>query len=80
MRVSIEKHWEDIVEKLVAEGRFRSPEEVVNAGLSLVAHREARLKKLRHVIDASIAAGGDVSDDELGAALATRIAGLRARH
>lgn len=73
MRVSIEDQWEDFIEKLVAEGRFRSPGEVVSAGLSLVAQRDARLKKLRDVIDASIAAGGDVSDDELGAALATRI-------
>ncbi|MGV2098122.1 ribbon-helix-helix domain-containing protein [Rhizobium sp. 21-4511-3d] len=73
----MEKQWEDFVEKLVARGRYRSPEEVVTTGLSLVAQREARLKKLRDIIDASIATGGDVSDDELGAALAARIAGLK---
>jgi len=47
--------------------------------LSVVAKRQARLKKLRDVIDASITAGGDVSDDELDAALSTRIDGLKAQ-
>ena len=79
MRVSIEEQWEDFIEKLVAEGRFRSPGEVVSAGLSLVAQREAKLNKLRDVIEASIAAGGDIGDEELGVALETRIANLRAQ-
>jgi putative addiction module CopG family antidote len=50
--------WEDFVERLVTEGRYHSAEQVVSAGLSLVARREAKLNKLRDVIEASIAAGG----------------------
>jgi antitoxin ParD1/3/4 len=79
MKVSIERRWGDIVERLVAKGRYSSPEEVVSAGLSLVAQQEARLDGWRAIIDASIAAGGDISDDELGAVLETRIACLRAQ-
>ncbi|MFP3542527.1 type II toxin-antitoxin system ParD family antitoxin [Rhizobium sp. SIMBA_035] len=79
MKVSIEKQWEDLVERLVTEGRYHSAERVVSAGLSLVAQQEARLDGLRAIIDASIAAGGDISDDELGAVLETRIACLRAQ-
>jgi antitoxin ParD1/3/4 len=79
MKVSIEKQWEDFVERLVTEGRYHSAEQVVSAGLSLVAQREAKLNKLRDVIEASIAAGGDIGDEELGVALETRIANLRAQ-
>ncbi|MGO4352268.1 type II toxin-antitoxin system ParD family antitoxin [Rhizobium sp. RAF36] len=40
MKVSIEKQWEDFVERLVTEGRYRSAEQVVTVGLSLVAQRK----------------------------------------
>jgi antitoxin ParD1/3/4 len=43
----------------------------VREGLRLVEEREAKLNALRETLNASIAAGGDVSDDELEAALAT---------
>ena len=79
VKISIEKRWADLVERLVAEGRYHSPEEVVSAGLSRVAQQEAKLNGLRAIIDASIAAGGDISDDELGAVLETRIACLGAQ-
>ena len=79
MKISIEKQWADFAERLVAEGRYSSAEEVVSTGLILVAQQEAKLNGLRAIIDASIAGGGDISDDELGAVLETRIACLRAQ-
>ena len=48
-------------------------------GLRLVEEREAKLAALRKKIEASIAAGGEVSDDELDAAITAKAMELRAR-
>ena len=79
MNVSIGKRWEDFVEKVVEDGRYGSASEVVREGLRLVEEREAKLASLRQTLDASIAAAGDVSDDELGAALEARLVALRGK-
>ena len=79
MNVSIGKRWEDFVEKVVEDGRYGSASEVVREGLRLVEEREAKLASLRQTLDASIAAGGDVSEDELGAALEARLVALRGK-
>ena len=70
MNVSIGERWEKFVESTVQEGRYSSASEVVREGLRLVEEREAKLRALRETLNASIAGGGDVSDDELDAALA----------
>lgn len=69
MNVSIGERWEKFVEATVQEGRYSSASEVVREGLRLVEEREAKLSALRETLNASIAASGDVSDDELDAAL-----------
>jgi antitoxin ParD1/3/4 len=51
----------------------------VREGLRLVEEREAKLAALREKIEASIAAGGEVADDELGVAIAAKARELRAR-
>ena len=79
MNVSIGKRWEDFVEKIVEEGRYGSASEVVREGLRLVEEREAKLADLRRTIDESIARGGHVSDEELGAAIAARMVELSAK-
>ena len=79
MNVSIGERWEGFVERIVKSGRYGSASEVVREGLRLVEEREARLAALRDKLDASIAAGGEVSDDELDAALAAKSAELRDR-
>jgi len=43
---------------------------VVREGLRLVEEREAKLRALRAIIDASVAAGGEVTDAQLDDALA----------
>jgi len=77
MNVSIGDRWERFVERAVKTGRYGSASEVVREGLRLVEEREAKLKSLRATLDASIAAGGQVSDKQLDAALARRGEELR---
>lgn len=76
MNVSIGERWEKFVEATIQEGRYSSASEVVREGLRLVEEREAKLTALRETLNASIAAGGDVSDDELDAALAVEAKNL----
>jgi antitoxin ParD1/3/4 len=76
MNVSIGERWEKFVEKTVEEGRYSSASEVVREGLRLVEEREAKIAALRRTLEASIARGGDISDEELGAALEARAAEL----
>ena len=64
MNVSIGEGWEGFLERIVKSGR-----EVVAKGFE-VEEREIRLAALREMLDASIAAGGEVSDEELNAAVA----------
>lgn len=69
MNVSVGARWEKFVEVTVQQGRYGSASEVVREGLRLVEEREAKLAALRETLNSSIAAGGDVSDEELDAAL-----------
>ena len=77
MNVSIGDRWQGFVERVVRDGRYGSASEVVREGLRLVEEREARLLALRATLEASIAQGGEVSDEDLDAALAARSAELR---
>lgn len=79
MNVSIGERWEKFVEAAVREGRYGSASEVVREGLRLVEERETKLSALREHLDRSIAGGGDVSEEELDAALDRKSAELRAR-
>ena len=79
MNVSLGQRWEGFVETIVQEGRYGSASEVVREGLRLVEAREARLQALRADIEAAIAQGGEVTDEELDQALAEQAAELRAR-
>ena len=76
MNVSIGKRWEAFVERIVRTGRYSSASEVIREGLRLVEEREARLKALRAMLDASIAAGGEASDADIDNALEAKAAQL----
>jgi len=77
MNVSIGERWETFVSDIVKNGRYGSASEVVREGLRLVEEREAKLAALRETINASIEAGGEVSDEELDAAIEARVAELK---
>ena len=76
MNVSIGARWEDFVENTVKNGRYGSASEVVREGLRLVEEREAKLEALRDTLNASIAAGGRFTNDEVRAALEAQAAEL----
>jgi antitoxin ParD1/3/4 len=76
MNVSIGQRWMEFVEKTVKSGRYGSASEVVREGLRLVEEREAKLAALRETLDNSIAAGGDVGEAELDAAIEEKAAEL----
>lgn len=78
MNVSVGDRWEGFIEQVVREGRYASACDVVREGLRLVEQREARLRALRETLDASVAAGARVSEDEIDAVLAARSARLAA--
>ena len=77
MNVSIGQRWEGFVESVVRSGRYGSASEVVREGLRLVEEREARLRALRETIDASIAEGGGVTDEEMQESLRAQAEALR---
>ena len=68
MNFSIGERWERFVEHAVKAGRFGSANDVVREGLRLVEKREVRLQALRATLDASLAQGGVVTDDDLDTA------------
>jgi antitoxin ParD1/3/4 len=76
MNVSIGERWETFVDRIVREGRYGSASEVVREGLRLVEEREAKLKALRRMLDASITSGGEASETDLDVALAEKAAQL----
>jgi antitoxin ParD1/3/4 len=79
MNVSIGERWEGFVDRVVKEGHYGSASEVVREGLRLVEEREAKLIALKATLDVSIAEGGQVTDEELDAAIAIKSKELKER-
>jgi antitoxin ParD1/3/4 len=51
--VHVGEHLERFIDAEVAEGRFRSPNEVIETALQMLEERETRLAKLRAAFDES---------------------------
>lgn len=73
MNVSVGERWEGFVENVVKAGRYGSASEVVREGLRLVEEREQKLMALRAHIQAAIAGGGEHTDEEAAAYVASRL-------
>jgi antitoxin ParD1/3/4 len=69
MNVSIGERWETFIDAIVKQGRYSSASEVVREGLRLVEEREAKLTALRETLAASIARGGENTEEDVDAAL-----------
>ena len=76
MNVSIGRRWEEFVDSVVRDGRYGSASEVVREGLRLVEEREAKLKALRQTIEASLAEGGALSQEDVSDALSAKARSL----
>ena len=76
MDVSVGEHWEGFVATVVENGRYATASDVVREGLRLVEVNEAKLAALRAKIEASLASGECVSDEEVGQSLDATIAEL----
>jgi antitoxin ParD1/3/4 len=76
MNVSVGERWEKFVEHAVKSGRYGSASEVVREGLRLVEEREARLRALSDTLNASIAEGGECTDDDVAVAIDAKAAEL----
>ncbi len=59
--VSLGDHFTGFIESRVETGRFNSASDVVRAGLRLLEEREAKLERLRALIDEGDASG--IADD-----------------
>ena len=69
MDVSIDAETEALVTRLVEDGRYASASEAVRHGLRLLEHQRSQEDELRAMIQASLAEGGEGSDDDLQAEL-----------
>lgn len=69
MKISIDERWEKFVEKSVEDGHCGSASEVVQEGLRLVEARETATARVRQRLEQSIATGGNISQEEMDAAL-----------
>jgi antitoxin ParD1/3/4 len=69
MNVSVGDRWEAFIDAAVKNGRYASASEVVREGLRLVEEREAKLQSLRDTLNASIAAGGENTLEDLARVL-----------
>ena len=76
MNVSIGRRWEEFVDSVVRDGRYGSASEVVREGLRLVEEREAKLKALRQTIEAALAEGGALSQEDVSDALSEKARSL----
>jgi antitoxin ParD1/3/4 len=77
MNVSIGQRWEGFVDSVVRSGRYGSASEVVREGLRLVEEREARLRALRNTLDAAVAEGGSLTDEDMDVSLQAHAEALR---
>jgi antitoxin ParD1/3/4 len=71
------RRLEDVVETLVASGRYNSKSEVLREGVRLVEEREKRLLALDRALDIGLAeadAGRLIASDEVFAELRARYA------
>ena len=79
MNVSVGSRWEGFVDAQVKAGRYGSASEVVREGLRLVEEREARLLALRETLGASLARGGENTDEDVSRRLSATAEKLRAQ-
>jgi antitoxin ParD1/3/4 len=79
MNLSVGPRWEEFIDDLIKSGRYSSAADVMHEGLRLVEEREAKLRALRETIEASVAEGGENSDEEVSVSLKEKYKEMKAR-
>jgi antitoxin ParD1/3/4 len=69
MDIVIGDRWAPLMSDLVEHGRYADATAVVTEALSLLAEREAQFQALRKSINDAIEEGGEVTEEEMDAAL-----------
>jgi antitoxin ParD1/3/4 len=70
MNISLDERFTPLVESLIKSGRYASAEDVLRRAMLLVEAEEAKLEALRAQINASIAAGGENTIEDIDRAIA----------
>jgi antitoxin ParD1/3/4 len=60
---SLDEHYREFIEQVVASGRYRSASDVVRSALRLLEERESRLDALRHALTAGERSGESTKFD-----------------
>lgn len=55
--ITLGKHFEEIISKSIASGRYSSASEVIRAGLRMLDEREKKINLFREAIDAGEKSG-----------------------
>lgn len=55
--VSLGDHFEDFVDNIISEGRFKNASEVIRAGLRLLEEEENKIKALKKAIGDGLESG-----------------------
>lgn len=76
MSITLKPDMEKLVQEKVRSGAYRSPEEVIQAGLSLLEHRDRKLAALR----ADLQVGIDQLDRDEGVDAETVFAELESKY
>jgi antitoxin ParD1/3/4 len=64
MNVTLNEHFQNLINQLVESGEFETQDEVVQAGLYLLEKRQQKLDALRKDIQEGLASGPGRSFDE----------------
>lgn len=69
MTVSIGKESQSLIAKAMATGKYESPEKVLEAALKLLSTYDRKVAEFQTSIQAAIARGGNLTDEEVEASL-----------
>ncbi len=78
MNLTLDPTSQQFVDNLISQGRYRTAAEAVTDGLHLLAEREQKLAALRKMINDAIEEGGELTEEEVDAALDAAADELRA--
>ncbi len=80
MDIRIADRFRPLLAEAVSSGRYASAEDVIHEGLRLVEARERTQSDLKRSIEDALAEDGELDDAAIEAAVAEKLAALRAQN